>query len=50
MLLLRHMLLHPGSRVTNARLREAGYEVVEIETGEYLKSGGSVFCMKVVYW
>ncbi|MBE2185356.1 MAG: amidinotransferase [Rhodothermales bacterium] len=46
----RHVLIHPGSRVTNARLREAGYEVVEIETGEYLKSGGSVFCMKVVYW
>lgn len=46
----RHVLIHPGSRVTNARLREAGFEVVEVETGEYLKSGGSVFCMKVMTW
>ena len=23
-----------------------GYDVVEVETGEFLKSGGSVFCLK----
>ena len=31
-------------------LREAGFEVVELDTDEYLKSGGSVFCMKLMYW
>ena len=46
----RHVVVQKGCRVTNARLREAGFEAVEVETGEYLKSGGSVFCMKVAYW
>lgn len=32
---------------TVAALRERGFEVVEVETGEFLKSGGSVFCMKM---
>jgi N-dimethylarginine dimethylaminohydrolase len=44
------VLIQRGCTVTNARLREAGYEVVELETDEFLKSGGSVFCMKVMYW
>lgn len=29
-------------------LQKEGYEVIQIETGEYMKSGGSVFCMKTV--
>jgi len=29
-------------------LKKEGYEVIQIETGEYMKSGGSVFCMKTV--
>lgn len=41
-----HVVLQRGSRETNRRLVEMGYEVVEVETGEFLKSGGSVFCMK----
>lgn len=46
----RHVILERGSAVTVARLREAGYEPVEVDTSEFLKSGGSVFCMKVMFW
>lgn len=31
---------------TVALLRELGHHVLTVDTGEYLKSGGSVFCMK----
>jgi N-dimethylarginine dimethylaminohydrolase len=46
----RHVLIQRGCDDTNAALREAGYEVVEVDTDEFLKSGGSVFCMKVMFW
>lgn len=35
---------------TIARLSEAGFEVVPLDTSEFLKSGGSVFCMKLAHW
>ncbi len=46
----RHVLIQRGCRVTNERLRAAGFEPVELDTDEFLKSGGSVFCMKQMYW
>ena len=46
----RHVIIQRGCTVTNQRLREAGFEPVEVETGEFLKSGGSVFCMKMMHW
>jgi len=46
----RRVLIQRGCGVTNERLRAAGYEVVELETDEFLKSGGSVFCMKLLVW
>lgn len=42
-----HVVIQRGLEETNARLRDAGFEVLEVETGEYRKSGGSVFCMKL---
>ncbi len=44
------VIIQRGCTVTNERLREAGYDVVEVDTDEYLKSGGSVFCMKLMFW
>ena len=35
---------------TAARLRSMGYEVIEVDTGEFLKSGGSVYCMKNAFF
>jgi N-dimethylarginine dimethylaminohydrolase len=31
---------------TADRLRSLGYTVIEVDTGEFIKSGGSVYCMK----
>ncbi len=45
-----HVLIQRGCTETVAQLREAGFTPVEVETGEFLKSGGSVFCMKLMYW
>jgi|FLOH01.1.fsa_nt_gi N-dimethylarginine dimethylaminohydrolase len=41
------VLLQRGSEVTNERLTSAGFRVLELDTSEFLKSGGSVFCMKL---
>ncbi len=41
------VVLQRGSREACEALSAAGLEVREVETGEFLKSGGSVFCMKL---
>lgn len=44
------VIIHPGAENVNARMDEAGFKIVETDTGEFLKSGGSVFCMKLLHW
>ena len=46
----KHFLVHPGSPSTFATLEAEGLQVVRLDTSEFLKSGGSVFCMKLHYW
>ncbi len=46
----RHVLIQQGCPETVARLRAAGFEPIELDTGEFLKSGGSVFCMKLRFF
>ncbi len=41
----RHLLLPVGCAEAGAAARSLGFEVVELDTSEFLKSGGSVFCM-----
>ena len=43
----QHVVLQTGSAEAVRRLHELNYQVHEVETAEYLKSGGSVFCMKM---
>lgn len=54
-----HVICSPGNKVailqqgnerTNACLKEAGFEVIEVDTSEFMKSGGSVFCMKMMLY
>lgn len=45
-----HVLIQAGCTGTNARLRQAGFVPIELDTSEFLKSGGSVFCMKLMIW
>lgn len=46
----RHVIMQKGCDQTSSTLRNAGFEVVEVDTGEFLKAGGSVFCMKLMFW
>lgn len=43
-------IIQRGSESTNKILGDNGYEVYEVETGEFMKSGGSVFCMKMMHF
>jgi N-dimethylarginine dimethylaminohydrolase len=45
-----HVLIQEGCTTTNRRLREAGFVPVPLDTSEFLKAGGSVFCMKLMTW
>ncbi|MGE0527611.1 MAG: dimethylarginine dimethylaminohydrolase family protein, partial [Bdellovibrionales bacterium] len=42
----RHIVLQKGAPRFVQNLRTEGFIPVEVETGEFMKSGGSVFCMK----
>lgn len=41
-----HVLISSQTPVTSANLKAHGFRVIETETDEFLKSGGSVFCMR----
>lgn len=43
----RHFIVQAGARATNAAARALGLTVIEVPTGEFLKSGGSVYCLKL---
>lgn len=43
----KHVVIQRGNSQTVAALRAHEFVVHEVETGEFLKSGGSVFCMKM---
>ena len=44
------VILQQGANEANAKLRSAGFNVVEVDTSEFMKSGGSVFCLKMMVY
>jgi N-dimethylarginine dimethylaminohydrolase len=46
----RVAILQKGSTVAKSVLQKCGYRVIEVQTSEFMKSGGSVFCMKMMYY
>lgn len=46
----KNVLIQQGCTDANKKLRDAGFSVHEYSTYEFIKSGGSVFCMKLLYW
>jgi N-dimethylarginine dimethylaminohydrolase len=46
----KNVLIQEGCEDVNEKLRKHGFNVHEFRTNEFLKSGGSVFCMKLLYW
>ncbi|HUF10009.1 MAG TPA: arginine deiminase-related protein [Rhodothermales bacterium] len=45
-----HVIIQAGCDETTRLVRERGFEVIECDTGEFLKAGGSVYCMKQMCW
>jgi len=45
-----HVLIQEGCEGTTERLRSEGFLPIELDTSEFLKAGGSVFCMKQMIW
>lgn len=43
-------VLQKGTTVMKRELNQLGFEVNEIDTSEYIKSGGSCFCMKMMVY
>lgn len=39
-----------GTAILFNTFRQLGVEIIETETSEFMKSGGSVFCMKMMYY
>lgn len=46
----KHVLLQKGSRKIEAVLKKNGFIPVAVETEEFIKSGGSVFCLKLMFF
>lgn len=46
----KNVMIQQGCTDVNQKLRDAGFYVHEFSTYEYIKSGGSVFCMKMMLW
>ena len=46
----RHVIIPEGCDETVDKLSEYGFLAIEVDTSEFIKSGGSVFCMKQMYW
>lgn len=42
----RHVVLQEGAVSTIVGLKYAGLDVIEVDTSEFIKAGGSVFCLK----
>ncbi len=45
----RRVFIDAGATRTAHELAQAGFEVTALHTGEFLKSGGSLFCMKLLH-
>jgi N-dimethylarginine dimethylaminohydrolase len=46
----RNVIIQQGCTDVNKNLRDHGFSVHEVSTYEFIKSGGSVFCMKMLLW
>lgn len=46
----KNVIVPTNTTILQKKLRSHGFEVHEVDTSEYLKSGGSVFCLKLAYF
>ena len=41
----RNVFIEKGNSKVGAKLKDHGFNVIEVNTSEFMKSGGSVFCL-----
>jgi N-dimethylarginine dimethylaminohydrolase len=46
----RSVVVQRGSKIFKEQIKTAGFDLLEVNTSEFIKSGGSVFCMKLMYY
>lgn len=46
----RVVVIDRRAAATASRLRSMGYDVIDVDTSEFIKSGGSVYCMKNAFF
>lgn len=46
----RHVILNRGARHFTRELERKGFTTVELDTSEFMKAGGSVFCLKMMVY
>ena len=46
----RKILIQKGSPDASKKLQALGYDVIEIDVSEFMKSGGGVFCLKMMVY
>jgi len=44
----RHVIVQKGTNTFKRDVEKAGFELIEVDTSEFIKSGGSVFCLKMM--
>ena len=44
----KHFIMHRGNTQTRTNVERLGLDVIEVDTSEFIKSGGSVFCMSMM--
>jgi N-dimethylarginine dimethylaminohydrolase len=44
----KHYIVNRGATETNRLVSDLGLEVIQVDTSEFMKSGGSVYCMKLM--
>ena len=45
----QHFVVHHGNEQTRRNVEALGIDVIELDTSEFIKSGGSVFCMTMMF-
>lgn len=44
----KHVIVQQGAEAFTTEIENLGFEPIELDTSEFIKSGGSVFCMKMM--
>jgi N-dimethylarginine dimethylaminohydrolase len=46
----KHVIIQTGCQKTLQLLKDYDFVPLEVDTSEFIKSGGSVFCMKLMFF